>query len=84
MTYSKAQTFRFAGEFGSEAAFEELVYYAECGNAKMDWVKNHWALIIWKTAAMVRAKPDEVKQWWSFQRVIDQLKYRYVVSRLTN
>lgn len=76
MTYTKAEAYKFMGEFGFEAAFEDLVYYCDCSNITLDWVKNHWALIVWKTAAMIRAKPDECPAWWSFQRMLDQLKYR--------
>lgn len=76
MTYEKAEAFKFRGEFGVEAAYDDLVYYSDCSSASLGWVKNHWTLIVWKTAAMVRAKPDEAKNWWNFQRIVDQLKYR--------
>lgn len=76
MTYAKAETFAFRGEFGYDAAYEDLAYFSDCTGITLDWVKNHWSLIVWKTAAMVRAKPDELARWWNFQRMIDQLKYR--------
>jgi hypothetical protein len=76
MTFQKAEHFRFLNEFGYEAAYEDLVHYNPCQNATIEWVKNHWTLIVWKLAAMVRAKPDELHAWWSFVHVVDQLKYR--------
>ena len=77
MTYAKAEAFKFNGEFGFEAAFEDLAYFQDgFPSITLNWVKNHWTLIVWKTAAMIRAKPNEVVRWWTFQRIIDQLKYR--------
>lgn len=42
----------------------------------LQWVKNHWKLILWKAASYVRSRPDLLDQWWSFERVLDQLRYR--------
>ena len=41
------------------------------------WVKNHWALILWKLGSMVKAKPDEIKNRWTYEAVWHQLLYRY-------
>ncbi|TNY21422.1 Rad51-associated protein Brh2 [Rhodotorula diobovata] len=43
----------------------------------LQWVKNHWKLILWKAASYVRSRPDLLDQWWTFERVLDQLRYRY-------
>ncbi|KDN43004.1 hypothetical protein K437DRAFT_225895 [Tilletiaria anomala UBC 951] len=41
------------------------------------WVQNHWALILWKLAAICRHVPGESQQRWRWGEVIRQLKYRY-------
>ena len=42
------------------------------------WVQNHWSLIIWKLASYVRSKPDMFEEWWKFEKVMDQMRYRFV------
>ncbi|BGP23403.1 breast cancer 2 susceptibility protein [Rhodotorula toruloides] len=43
----------------------------------LPWIENHWSLILWKLASYVRSRPDLLDEWWSFDRVVDQLRYRY-------
>ncbi|GAA5925611.1 hypothetical protein JCM3775_001455 [Rhodotorula graminis] len=43
----------------------------------LTWVKNHWKLILWKVASYVRSRPDLLGDWWTFERVVEQLRYRY-------
>ncbi|GAA5967105.1 hypothetical protein JCM11641_000443 [Rhodosporidiobolus odoratus] len=43
----------------------------------LPWVQNHWSLILWKIASYVRSRPDLLVEWWTFARVMDQLRYRY-------
>ncbi|BGP38565.1 hypothetical protein JCM10450v2_002514 [Rhodotorula kratochvilovae] len=43
----------------------------------LPWVKNHWALILWKVASYVRSRPDLLGDWWTFERTMEQLRYRY-------
>ncbi|BGP30706.1 hypothetical protein JCM10296v2_002463 [Rhodotorula toruloides] len=43
----------------------------------LPWVKNHWSLVLWKLASYVRSRPDLLNEWWSFDRVMAQLRYRY-------
>ncbi|GAA5833550.1 hypothetical protein JCM5353_007958, partial [Sporobolomyces roseus] len=43
----------------------------------LPWVQNHWSLVIWKVASYVRSKPDMFEEWWKFEKVMDQLRYRY-------
>lgn len=40
------------------------------------WVANHWALILWKLAAQVRAKPPLIDDKFTWAETIRQLKYR--------
>lgn len=49
------------------------------------WVQNHWPLILWKQAGILKAtvsagKSDELsnQKIWSFETVLTQLLYRYV------
>ncbi|GAA5914284.1 hypothetical protein JCM5296_007234 [Sporobolomyces johnsonii] len=43
----------------------------------LPWVKNHWSLVVWKLACYVRSRPDLKDEWWRFEMVLDQLRYRY-------
>lgn len=49
-----------------------------CSLAELKWVRNHWSLIVWKRASMVRNAPSLLKdkKWWSFEAIVDQLRYR--------
>ncbi|GAA5976118.1 hypothetical protein JCM10908_005389 [Rhodotorula pacifica] len=73
----------FPGGRGIDAAFtalQELVAErmpTERELVTMPWVKNHWTLVLWKLASYVRSRPDLLHEWWSFERVMDQLRYRY-------
>lgn len=42
----------------------------------LPWIKNHWMLVLWKLASYVRSRPDLLGDWWTFERVMDQLRYR--------
>ncbi|SPO26675.1 related to Brh2 - Rad51-associated protein Brh2 [Ustilago trichophora] len=57
-------------------ALDELLARG-CSNAKLPWVQNHWTLILWKLAAMVRFEPSSARERWSWNEVIRQLLYRY-------
>ncbi|KZO89991.1 hypothetical protein CALVIDRAFT_491058 [Calocera viscosa TUFC12733] len=48
-----------------------------CSLATQEWVDNHWSLILWKLAGLVRAYPMDLTERWSWSHVIDQLLYRY-------
>jgi len=80
MTYPKALAFAFrlgSEAFGLEAAYDELVKFSKC-KVTLEWVTNHWGLIVWKLAGIVRSKPEleTVDMSWGFDKVCDQLKYR--------
>jgi breast cancer 2 susceptibility protein len=60
---------------GPEDAFKQI--QAEgCSQIALKWVTNHWSLILWKLASIVRAKPSIWEEKWSYSEVIRQLKYR--------
>lgn len=42
------------------------------------WVSNHWSLIVWKYAGLVRTQSDLFNTYWNWEAVLNQLKYRYV------
>lgn len=44
--------------------------------ATLPWVKNHYSLIVWKLACYVRTRPDLRSEWWNWEMVVRQLRYR--------
>lgn len=60
---------------GPAEVLEELKH---CGasHVDIDWVKNHWVLILWKLAAYANCRPEQSEIWWSFEQVCRQMKYR--------
>lgn len=46
-----------------------------------DWVQNHWRMILWKLACIVRMDPRLFSEKWSCREVVRQLKYRYASER---
>lgn len=77
-----AKTYLFPCGRGQADALRALDE-ANCAPLESHWVKNHWALIVWKLASLVRSKPDELPVW-RWETVLDQLKYRYVPRPCSN
>jgi breast cancer 2 susceptibility protein len=69
--------FVFDGGRGESDALASLL---EAGGslATIKWVKNHWSLIIWKVACLLRSKPELLEPYWKYENIVDQLKYRWV------
>ncbi|KAJ2992329.1 hypothetical protein HDV02_003151, partial [Globomyces sp. JEL0801] len=44
----------------------------------IDWVKNHYGLIVWKIASMARQL--SLTHLWSYSNIIEQLRHRYEVE----
>lgn len=40
------------------------------------WVENHWSLILWKLASLVKARPGLLSEKWTYEEGVRQLKYR--------
>ncbi|KAH9947131.1 hypothetical protein B0H21DRAFT_364507 [Amylocystis lapponica] len=63
-----------------EAALCELQERG-CMLATLDWVINHWCLILWKLAGMAMLDPhseaDPATRRWCWREVVRQLVYRY-------
>lgn len=55
----------------------EALHEAGANLVDQEWVNNHWSLILWKLAAYAASKPEESSYWFSFDRVVRQLLYRY-------
>ena len=84
LTFDNCESHRFdigqGDTLGHEDAFEELVYYSACKGVSPAWVKNHYALIVWKLAGIAKglARAGGWREWWTFEKVCEQLKYRCV------
>lgn len=79
MDATSAKNYIFPDGRGPAHAYQALVRLL--GDSKhcfvgQNWVDNHWALIVWKLACYVRNKPDLMNSWWSWDWVVDQIKYR--------
>ncbi|KAG8900895.1 hypothetical protein FRB99_005684 [Tulasnella sp. 403] len=59
-----------------EAAFRDLKSRG-CKLVEKPWVCNHWKMILWKLASLVRSCPDLLEEKWTYQEAINQLLYRY-------
>jgi breast cancer 2 susceptibility protein len=44
----------------------------------IQWVQNHWKMILWKLASIVRMNHHLFSEKWNYREVVRQLKYRYV------
>ncbi|THH27674.1 hypothetical protein EUX98_g6517 [Antrodiella citrinella] len=78
--FTASQVPSTAATLGTAAALDEL-HARGCSLATLEWVENHWALLLWKLAGMVCLDParekDTEKKRWCWKEVMKQLKYRY-------
>ena len=78
---TKASQYVFAGVAPGTTCgpAEALSALHEAGGvrANLPWVTNHWSLLLWKLAAYVAANPASVSTYWTFDTVVEQLRYRY-------
>eukprot|EP00842_Homolaphlyctis_polyrhiza_P004089 jgi/Hompol1/4681/HPOL_001797-RA len=66
---------------GVEQARQKLVEAGAQANLATDaWVRNHYRWIIWKLASQLRRFPHQYAEYWSFDSVVQQLRYRYEVE----
>lgn len=78
-----AQYFAFDSEtapasLDSKAALSHLQEQG-CKHATLEWIQNHWRLILWKLSGMVINAIDPLKAMqdrWNWDEVIKQLRYR--------
>ncbi|KAM0754813.1 hypothetical protein T439DRAFT_309621 [Meredithblackwellia eburnea MCA 4105] len=76
MDAQAGRTFNFDDGRGINEALAGLID-SGCSLVSLAWVKNHWALILWKLASYVRTRPDTLSTYWNFDATLNQLKYRY-------
>ncbi|OAD08052.1 hypothetical protein MUCCIDRAFT_31710, partial [Mucor lusitanicus CBS 277.49] len=52
---------------------------ANCVSSRLTaaWVQNHYSLIVWKIACLIRSYPDHFMDQWQSKSVLNQLLYRY-------
>ncbi|KAI8459935.1 BRCA2, oligonucleotide/oligosaccharide-binding, domain 1-domain-containing protein, partial [Phakopsora pachyrhizi] len=68
----------FTEPFGAIHALGELIEAGcEINLSKPNWVANHWWMIIWKLASVIKWRPDFLLRLWTPENVVNQLKYRY-------
>lgn len=78
MSINTAKRYLFDGSWGHKNARIQLI---EAGalhtRATPEWVENHYGLIVWKFACLIRSYPAEFANYWNSTKVLDQLLYRY-------
>lgn len=70
----------FAGPDGTSLGIEAAIEHMRrrgCVNVSHKWAQNHWHLVLWKFAAYAAAVPAQARSFWSWERMLDQLCYRY-------
>jgi breast cancer 2 susceptibility protein len=86
MDFLSAASFVFPSGHSAKDAFAALQSLVaermpeENDLVTLPWVHNHWSMIVWKLASYVRSRPDLKDEWWTFERAMDQLRYRFVLS----
>lgn len=51
-----------------------------CTLVEKEWVKNHWAQVVWKLAGLARIPGEETKGKWCWEEASRQMLYRCVNS----
>ncbi|PWN39841.1 hypothetical protein IE81DRAFT_294234 [Ceraceosorus guamensis] len=62
--------------FGPQQALDAL-HQRRAVHVDLEWVKNHWLLILWKMAAITRHEPDRHESMFTGKEMLNQLSYRY-------
>ncbi|KAI8378958.1 BRCA2, oligonucleotide/oligosaccharide-binding, domain 1-domain-containing protein [Blakeslea trispora] len=78
MTVQSAKKYVFEENWGPREAERDMIQKG-CLPHRLssEWIQNHYALIVWKLACLIRSYPDQLKDDWHKQKVLDQLLYRY-------
>ena len=78
MTINKAQAYKFQENWGWKEAQLSMVE-SNCVSSRLTaaWVQNHYALVVWKIACLIRSYPDQFKDQWQTKSILNQLLYRY-------
>ncbi|KAI9259853.1 hypothetical protein EDC94DRAFT_155740 [Helicostylum pulchrum] len=77
MTISTAKRYVFDGNWGPKEALRDMI---EAGalprRVTIEWVENHYVLILWKIACLIRSY-NAFMDRWKPQAILEQLLYRY-------
>ncbi|KAI8087399.1 BRCA2, oligonucleotide/oligosaccharide-binding, domain 1-domain-containing protein [Thamnidium elegans] len=77
MTISTAKRYVFDGNWGPKEAYHSMI---EAGalprRVSIEWVENHYVLIVWKIACLIRSY-NQFMDRWKPQAILEQLLYRY-------
>lgn len=78
MTMDKAALYTFQKSWGWKEAQRDMIE-ANCVSSRLTaaWVQNHYSLIVWKIACLIRSYPDHFMDQWQSKSVLNQLLYRY-------
>ncbi|KAI8063719.1 uncharacterized protein B0P05DRAFT_237095 [Gilbertella persicaria] len=78
MTVQSAKKYVFDDDWGPKKAEQDMIQKGCLPHClSFAWVENHYTLIVWKMACLIRSYPDQFRDCWDKQRVLDQLLYRY-------
>lgn len=75
-----AAQYHFAGAEGRPLGTAQAcaaLQQAGCRAVSSKWVQNHWHMLLWKFAAQAAARPQLARTYWSWDRMLSQLRYRY-------
>lgn len=78
MTMNKAAVYKFQNSWGWEEAQRDMID-SNCVPSRLTpaWVQNHYSLIVWKIACLMRSYPNEFMDQWQTKAILNQLLYRY-------
>ncbi|KAI8969201.1 BRCA2, oligonucleotide/oligosaccharide-binding, domain 1-domain-containing protein [Mycotypha africana] len=78
MTLQAAKKYKYNGFWGVEEAAAEMIKAGVLSDRiSSAWMENHFGMIVWKNACLIRSYPDKLLERWTSQYVLDQLLYRY-------
>jgi hypothetical protein len=78
MTSSNATKYIFDGNWGPKEAREEMIKAGTLtSRTPFNWVENHYGLIVWKIASLIRSYPNTFLSQWNSSTILNQLLYRY-------
>lgn len=78
MTATNAKYYRFNNTWGCKEAQQDMIKADTLDHrTTLQWVENHYGLIVWKKACLVRSWPERLSIEWNSKTILDQLLYRY-------
>jgi hypothetical protein len=78
MTAPNATKYVFNGNWGFKEARHDMIKSGALPNrTSLAWVENHYGLIVWKIASLIRSYPTKFAEQWTSKTILNQLLYRY-------